>query len=297
MTITQDDGNSPIFNEARDELRWFCIGFVKLTVRDGVEDGQCGGSGTLVEVNGRKCILTAAHVVEGLRAHKGNIGIVRFLSNPKRLQNLKLNVEHVRIESVGEAPFGPRGPDIALLILPQDTAAALAATNSFYNLAERIEAEVPKGPHFECIAGVVHERTRDVAEPTFKNGKSKMFEASFEPGTTQGLEPNGEHDLISFKPQVDAGYTPPESYEGVSGAALWRVYCNVDEQKEPIAIPQLWLHGVAFYQSPKSQGARTITCHGPNSVFRLVAKSRLSPCAPITNKQAARPPRPTRYSN
>jgi len=271
LTNTYDDGNSPIFNQARDRLRWLCVGFVKLTVINGVEDGACGGSGTLVQVNGHKCILTAAHVVEDLRAHKGKIGIVRFLLNSRRLQNLKMNFEHVRIESVGKTPFGPRGPDIALIILPHDTAAALAATNSFCNLSARVGAEVPKGAHFECLAGVVHERTQDVAQPTIKNAKSKMFEASFEPGATGALEANGDYDLISFRPQVDKGYTPPESYEGVSGAALWRVYCEVDQQKEPTAIRELWLHGVAFYQSPESQGARTITCHGPISVFNFVA--------------------------
>lgn len=271
MTSTPDDGNSPIFNEAKDQLRWFCIGFVKLSVRDGVEDGQCGGSGTLVEVGGQKCILTAAHVVADLQAHKGDIGLVRFLSNPNRLQTLRLNLEHVLIESVGKAPFGSRGPDIAMFTLPPDTAAALAATNSFYNFSARIGTEVPTGPHFECITGVVHERTQDIARPTIKNVKSKLFEASFEPGNTEALSSNGEHDLIRFKPQVDAGYTPPKSYEGVSGAALWRVYCSLDNQNEPITIRELWLHGVAFYQSPESEGARTITCHGPNSVRSLVA--------------------------
>lgn len=269
----QDDGNSPIFNEARDQLRWFCIGFVKLTARDGVEDGQCGGSGTLVDVNGQKCILTAAHVIEDLRAHKGNVGIVRFLPNPRRLQTLRLNMDHIRIESVGKAPFGPRGPDIARLILPYDTAAEFAATNSFYNLSSRSGAEVPIGPFFECIAGVVHERTRDVGQPMIKNAKCKMFEASFEPGTTEPLDANCDYDLLRFKPQVDTGYTPPESYEGVSGAALWRVYCDLDEHKELTAIRERWLHGVAFYQSPEIQGARTISCHGRASVFRLVANA------------------------
>lgn len=90
----------------------------------------------MVEVNGHKCILTAAHVVADLQAHKGNIGIVRFFSHPRRPQALRLNLEHIRIESLGKAPFGPRGPDIAVFILPQDTAAALwqssadAGTNS-----------------------------------------------------------------------------------------------------------------------------------------------------------------------
>ena len=266
----EDDGNSPIFNAARDRLRFFCIGFVKLTVRDGVEDGQCGGSGTLVQVNGDKCILTAAHVVEDLRAHKGSIGIVRFLPNPKTLQTLKLNFEYVRINSLGEAPFGAPGPDLALLTLPPDTAAALEATNSFYNFASRSAAAIPKGPHFECIAGVVHERTRDVAEPAIKNAKAKMFESSFEPGTTRALDDEGGYDLLEFKPQVDEGYTPPDSYEGVSGAALWCVYC--DDASEPKEVRDLWLHGVAFWESDQHDGARTITCHGPRSVYGLARR-------------------------
>jgi len=47
------------------------------------------------------------------------------------------------------------------------------------------------------------------------------------------------------------------------------VNCVVDEQSEAIAIRELWLHGVGFYQSPDSPCGRTITCHGPT--VKLVA--------------------------
>ena len=46
----------------RDRLVLFTIGFVKLTVTDGVRDGSCAGSGTLVDVDGVLGTLTAAHL-------------------------------------------------------------------------------------------------------------------------------------------------------------------------------------------------------------------------------------------
>ncbi len=57
-----DEANSPEYMEARDRLALFTIGFVKLTVTDGVQDGSCAGSGTLVDVDGVLGTLTAAHL-------------------------------------------------------------------------------------------------------------------------------------------------------------------------------------------------------------------------------------------
>jgi len=52
--------------EARDRLVLFTIGFVKLTVTDGVQDGSCAGSGTLVDVDGVLGTLTVAHLPNAL---------------------------------------------------------------------------------------------------------------------------------------------------------------------------------------------------------------------------------------
>lgn len=55
---------NPALAQAREQIRWYMIGFVLLSAQGNIEIAESAGSGTLVTINGVKGILTAAHVVE-----------------------------------------------------------------------------------------------------------------------------------------------------------------------------------------------------------------------------------------
>jgi hypothetical protein len=272
--MPKEKENNPAYLEVRDQIRWYAVGFVVFAVRDNVEIGRSGGSGTLVTINGTRGILTAAHVSEALRQFD-EVGIVRFPGTDS-LQKAKLPMVHVRAIPLGHSPWNSHGPDLAFLALPSDIAGSLEAINSFYNLSSKREKalarEFPAGKHFSCIAGVVEERTVQKLQPNI-NANKAVFEALCEPGTVSNESSAGGFDLMdfdAFPPDDDEG---PKSYQGVSGAALWRVYCDEDEEGRATKVNKLWLHGVAFYEMENDGRGPTIRCHGPVSLFdKLLSK-------------------------
>ena len=216
-------GSSPVYVEALERLRHFAVGFLTKSVNQGAEQVDCAGSGTLVNLDGVNGILTAAHVLTSLQEHTGQIGLLDFSHNPQKPQHLALDLTLTDNVSCGSGgPFGPNGPDIAFLALPPDTADALGTFTSFANLAFRrdevLAKKWPTDRFIECVAGLVHERTVDL--PPADDTPARLFEASFEPGTTSSRPSHLGFDLLDFLPNEDEGYKPPASYEGVSGAAL-----------------------------------------------------------------------------
>ena len=264
--------------QASDEFRWYVIGFVLLSVQGNVEVVERPGSGTLVTINGMRGVLTAAHVVDALREKK-EVGIVTFHASSKSLQKLMLPMDHVQYVQLGQKPWSSNGPDLAFLTLPMNVADSLGATNSFYNLsakrAKALNSEFPAGKHFSCIAGVVHERTITTPLPDIAANKA-LFAALCEPGAVSNQRSEDGFDLMDFDAAPRDDGAGPRSYGGVSGAALWRVYCEEDTEGEPTRMTKLWLHGVAFYEQTHDNRTPTITCHGHISVFdKLLSKVAL----------------------
>jgi hypothetical protein len=269
-TSPSDEGSSPIYVEARDRLRWYTVGFLRLGQNSGAETADSAGSGTLVQIGGSYYILTAAHVAAKL-PQSGDVGILRFPSNPGQMQRLKLNMAHVEPTVIGGEPFTETGPDLALLRLPENFASTLKATNNFFNMSLKrdavLDGKVPSRKCFDCVAGVVAERTSPVEVAADGKSVKRSFEASFEPGILGAFSTSDGFDVSEFTPQVDEGYVAPNSYEGVSGAALWRIFCEEDADGL-LTVKEPWLFGLAFWQSEtRSDGSRTIQCHGPKSLY------------------------------
>lgn len=251
-------------------VRWYIVGLLKLGRAANAETAENCGSGTLVRIGDVHYILTAAHVAAALPTDS-EIGILRFPSNSSAMQRMRLDMALVAPTMVGTNPYSDTGPDLALLRLPDPAVSILRSTNSFFDLGKRREAvlsrELPSRHCFDCVTGVVAERTTDVPVPNGIAQKMRLFEASFEPGTFVELPDHAGCDRLLFTPQIDEGYAPPASYEGVSGAALWRVFCAADEGGRTI-VKEPWIWGVAFWQSNTAvDGSRTIVCHGPKSVY------------------------------
>ncbi|WP_156180075.1 hypothetical protein [Bradyrhizobium sp. LTSPM299] len=81
-----------------------------------------------------------------------------------------------------------------------------------------------------------------------------------------GVHDHDGYDLLSFETDRDEKKNAPIDYRGWSGGALWRVYITQGRDGQPTAIEKR-IFGVAFDQSELVGGKRTITCHGPKSVY------------------------------
>lgn len=265
--------NSAADTEAQNRIAAFSIGFLKLSISNGEEDAVSAGSGTLVTIGSVSGILTAAHVLDGLPDNE-MIGLVRFPVLGSVVQNLKFDISYAQKISIGSAPFTDKGPDLGFLKLPSDVVGSLKARgNIFFNLDKRREAVVSgqytKRPYFDCVAGVIAERTKELPE-ILPNTRRKGFEASMELGFTTVIEPTQHIDLFEFDLRPDQDSKVPTNYEGVSGGGLWRIFCTKADDGT-LLFADLWVLGVAFYQSAVVNNKRKLIGHGPKSVYQTLA--------------------------
>jgi hypothetical protein len=164
----------------------------------------------------------------------------------------------------------PRSPDIGFLRLSPDQAATLNATNVFFNLSKREEAvlgdEHPSNEYFEGLCGVIAEWTIDHLAGDAGFSRLKGFRGIFGVGDVAGSKERDGYDLVDFHVTYDESKKAPFDYGGMSGSALWRVYIKQHGDGQ-LSISDKRIFGLAFHQSKLVDGNRTITCHGPKSVY------------------------------
>jgi hypothetical protein len=258
----------PLLDAALHKVGDFLIGFAKLTNRDGMMDAEPAGSGTLVKIGSVHGVLTAAHVLTNL-PEEGEVGIVLFPTVQPTLQKQTIDMGLAEKVQMGVPPWGPEGPDLGFLRLPPKNVGTLGATNVFFNLEKRRDAVLadatPSPSYFDGISGVVAERTTDLP-PKLKETRLKGFNALYGVGLVVEKHDANGFDLLDFEVTYGPGSQSPESYSGMSGGALWRVYCTKDSSGEDSVLETI-VFGVVFHESPKSDEMRIITCHGPKSVY------------------------------
>ncbi|MCG2668992.1 hypothetical protein ACFPFP_18735 [Bradyrhizobium sp. GCM10023182] len=246
----------------------FMVGFVKLSVSNGVERADCAGSGTLVSVGGVRGILTAAHVLENL-PDRGQVGIVDFLGETIHYRKRLIDMAGAKKIKIGGENEAADGRDLGFLRLPQEALGWFGGLNSFYDLKthrdDLSEVHPPAPHHVHAVVGLINERTKDL--PADRPGERRAgFEAVFSDGAIVKTERKNEFDLIEFAPKVYPDTNLPSSFEGTSGGALWRIFFDIDQDQAKVIASRLW--GIPFQQSlPSQAGVRTLTCHAITGVY------------------------------
>ncbi|MET4247227.1 hypothetical protein [Bradyrhizobium sp. LA6.7] len=252
------------------QLADFSIGFAKLSTVAGREHVHPAGSGALVSVGSVHGILTAAHVLEEL-PESGEVGLIRFMREPKiQTQTIEMSLtERLTRRGLGKVA---EGPDIGFLRLASTQVATLnATTNIFFNLSRRqdsvLENKHPSTEYFEGISGIIAEWTINRSEAEARVQHLTGFRGLFGVGCVSGVHDHDGYDLVSFETDRNENKNAPIDYRGWSGGALWRVYITEGRDGQPTAIEKR-IFGVAFHQSELVGGKRTVTCHGPKSVYQ-----------------------------
>lgn len=246
----------------------FTVGFVKLSVHNGVEHADCAGSGTLVSIGSVHGVLTAAHVLEHL-PDRGQVGIVEFLGEAIHYRKRLIDMAGAKKIKIGGEAEATDGRDLGFLRLPEETLGWFKGLNSFYNLKKHRddlpEHRPPAPHHMHAVVGLIHERTKDL--PADRQGERRAgFEAVFSDGDIVRANRKNEFDLIEFAPKKYPDTNLPGDFEGTSGGALWRIFFDVEQDQAKVIASRLW--GVPILQSsPSQKGVRTLTCHAMTGVY------------------------------
>ena len=259
---------SLVLEKVGAEIADFTVGFAILRTRGSTQDADPVGSGSLVTVGSVHGILTAAHVLINL-PDQGEVGLVRFPRVQSFAQKVTIDMGQTEKLTIAADAFGPEGPDLGFLRLSPKDAGALKARNVFFNLGMRQKSvladDQPDPPYFDGISGMIAEWTTDLP-PEQGLARVKGFRALFGVGLVVREHESNGFDLFDFEVTYGPGSDSPDSYGGMSGGALWRVYCTKDNDGQ-LSVVDKKVFGVAFHQSDLSDQKRIITCHGPRSVY------------------------------
>jgi hypothetical protein len=224
------------------------------------------GSGTLINAEKVKGVLTAAHVLKVVLKER-EIGLLEFPVRPDQSQRLRIETHDLYHVHIGDDPFGEEGPDIAFIRIPPTLADALAANSSFINFAKQAASAFTSPPEnsesIDAVLGAIgkwQQPPRDVAKLRI-TGLGGLHNV----GTAKEIAPAHDLDRYQFDPLPAIDFRLPDTYGGTSGGGLWRAYTN--SQKH---LLQLRLLGVAYYETGDDQPK--IICHGPKSVYESLTQ-------------------------
>lgn len=234
---------------------------------DGGQPMIYSGSGTFVRWGEKCCLLTAAHVWEALReSDRVSLGIGRgeFVT----IRRAYLACLHSSPRIGGK--WGPWGPDLALIDLPEVDARALEARGKvFYNLSRRRSAALETPASDVAIWAVVGApgefvtvvgREPDLGLTHFTVGVTLISSLKAATKTHDGFD----YVELPLTPKSMEGF--PKEYGGISGAGLWRL-----GEADAAARTVTWtdavsLEGVAFYH--RRTAPEIVRCHGRRSIYR-----------------------------
>lgn len=253
-----------LFCSATQHIINYCTGMVRIDANDSGEDAILIGSGTLIDLSGKKCILTAQHAIDAF-PKEGNIGFIIS----ERLHKYLLDVQSLTMVKIGKGGNDRLGPDLGIIVLPQNHIGNIKAYKSFYNIEKNRDRMINSPPANDmgvwCISGIPDIETK-VVEPKSGFDQVKVFLEFCGFGEIGNQYEIGEYDYFDFEVQYNDQTDSPISFGGVSGGGLWQVIIAQKENGE-LVMKEVILSGVAFYQTELAGNKRTIKCHGRNSVF------------------------------
>lgn len=258
------------------------VALMRCDVNHGAETCRLIGTGTLITVDGTSGILTAAHVISQL-SKQCSLGVISSFEG--RLERIRYQFNHLALHKIAKGEEEADGPDIGLIVLPNQDISYLKSEKVFYNLnkRERVHGLAPLDTKtgFWLMCGFPGEweqsRIVDNTESVIKS-----FGALCGTSSISKEYAAGEYDYIEIN--VDCSSANPEipsSFGGLSGAGIWQMPL-VKNQAGEINPDEFILSGVAFYQTSIENGWRCLRCHGRKTIYKgvpnyLRGKARLSP--------------------
>jgi hypothetical protein len=258
-----------ILEAISNELFWYSIGLVKLERQLNGEEAEILGSGTLVAIKGAFGILTAQHVTECVR-NVPEIGLI--ISD--EVHQYSIETKYLHIIDVAKPTEPSVGPDLSIIILPNNLLGTLKARKSFFNISQKREEVLVNPLQLDLgvwvLFGFLQEKT--VTEGP-KGGYAivKGFHGQFGfTGITKYYE-QGEYDFWEVGVDYKFNEALPITFGGTSGGGLWQVHVT-GSKEDGFQVQRRILMGVAFYETEIRNNIRYIRCNGPRTIYEITPK-------------------------
>jgi hypothetical protein len=220
----------------------------------GNERLEPAGTATLVVIQNRHYILTAAHVWERIEfASRFGISLIENRDHKTWLDPKTIAPTVVKPPV---SAWNEWGPDVALLEIPDVIVGAIEARRVFEDLTTPGKMLNAPAVEFWAVMGTPKELG------TFTPHHAEVQIAAF--FGNPKYQRRGEHDYYDLEVNT-ASPGMPKSFQGVSGGGLWRILAYISEVTKNVDwVPRL--KGVAFFELAAVGDNVTIRCHGPKSL-------------------------------
>jgi hypothetical protein len=263
-----------LHNEAIERIGRFSVGLSGIDPQKHGEVSHQSGTGTLIDLDGTSCIVTADHVIDDIR-HRDRIGLLTdWQGGSRRCVFEQGHLQYVRVPR-GATP--DVGPDLGAIVLPRagEGLATLKTHKVFYNLSKRIERfssgypALSDGAWFPC--GVLSEGSQPMPpERGFAHVTGHWGMVGLASAPVETLRDGFDYLDLRGRPGVDPDM--PNSFRGASGGGLWQGLLT----KHPdgrLELRDVIFSGVIFYESDVIEGFRTLRSHGRVSVHERLAEA------------------------
>lgn len=257
-----------------DHISRFTVGMDRINLEKNIIQRQLIGSGTLVLINRRHCILTADHVLSdtGLRT-ADQLALLTSFSG--KIQRYSLDRRYFGIHTLARGRDESTGPDIGLIVLPEALIGHLKSEKIFFNLDRRKdrfkEGFIGKEMGAWFTTGIIEETEKDLgSKPGFDSIKGYKALCGISGVTKEYMDSSFDYLEMNVDYQTGIGDLPLH-FGGCSGGGVWQVLLQKNDQG--LVIPEEYvLSGIVFYQSGTENSQRVLRCHGRNSIYVNVPK-------------------------
>lgn len=255
-----------ILDQVEQGLRHYVVPILGLWDNRPIPDLRLIGTGTLIEVDGQGCILTAGHVW-GTAITADSL---HFLLMPNRVR-VELSVDDIEARTNWRRDHPEEwGPDLALLEIPTEKLGAFKACKSFLDF-ERQRTDVSRNPPktekgLWAVYGVVSDFSSVTVDPENRSLDAQLVARAFFGGIV-GTHSNMGYDYYDTRADMVLPGVPG-SFGGVSGGGLWEVGLTISKTGVISWKGERHFRGVAFWESSVKEQQRIVRCHGPSSIFQ-----------------------------
>ena len=252
-----------IGDEICDELARSCTPLLGVYSDERGEGIGDYGSGTLVSVSGTPCIMTAYHVAERLQNYP-----LLGLGVQEDVHRYAIPMEYVRTVKVGRPTMGKesRGPDLAVLILPQNEKGKILAWGDkvIWNLDKHRNDAWPepreRSKALWAVVGFPEERSKVGRGVSFMGGVVGV-------ATRANSYQRGVFNYIDVNVKYVKPADPPKSLKGMSGGGMWLLSTRRGPRGDLVWSGERALAGVLFYQTREAGASRVARCHGWQDIY------------------------------
>ncbi len=254
-----------VLDQVENGLRHYFVPILALWKHERVPELKLIGSGTLIDIGGKGCILTAAHVWDAA----AGADTLHLLMKAGQAR-VEIPREDISAKTIWDRRgLEEWGPDLALLEIPPPQLDSIKAYKSFLNFEQQLAGLSQNPPEIKnglwAMYGVVGKFSKVIVDPKKKSLNAELVARAFFCGITQTHTKAG-FDYYDTRADL---WLPgvPGSFGGVSGGSLWQVGLSLSKSGEYSWDEKRHFRGVAFWESPAADEQRIVRCHGPCSIF------------------------------